>query len=108
MVRQAGKRYNLMLLGFPAGAILVLGSYNSPVLDMTAPLMIVLSLLGSPKDVPTMGETPTDPPCHALPRTNLLHRSIQRLLHASIPLRHLVLVQVHQVSASSTALDSAC
>lgn len=81
-----------MLLGFPAGVVLVLGkllSVRSSPDD---------SLLGHAQAMAKMALASSDTSRDALPRPNLLSRPLQLFLHATLALCDVVLIPIYQVS----------
>ena len=97
-----GKRYNLMLLGFPLGFGLVMGEFHLPRLrSVLIDLHSLLSLLGSSEDVPPFGASATNPSRHARCWTSHLGSALQHELLHREHVHHLVLVPVHQKEVPS-------
>jgi hypothetical protein len=68
----AGKRYNLLLLGFPVGVMIPIGMSSPPKhgrLFYTLGLLLTDSNLPSSPRIPKEGMAPTTPSCHDRRRT---------------------------------------
>lgn len=86
-----GKRYNLMLLGFPVGVVLVLGE----LLNLFPGPALTSSALGSPQEVSSLRVASSVPPCHVVCRSRLLGPSPQHVLLPRQRLRHPPFVHLH-------------